>query len=550
MKKLIVILSSLVLSVLSVGALSSCGSGQESTSDSSDKIINVYGCEPQNKLVPGNTTETCGGNILGVLFDELVSYSSDGKAENDVAESITPSDGNKVYEIKIKSGLVFDNGEAVTSESFIKAWNYTAVAENAQGAQSFFAPIKGYKEVAEEGAKTKELSGLVKVSDLEFKIELNEASVTFPLRLGYSAFAPLPVSEFDAEGKLNEGFGDHPIGNGPYKFSQWNHDMDVKIVKSDTYKGNRIPKNGGIDFKVYTGGTEAAYADIQSGALDVLEAVPMTQTKTFQNDPQIQAVVSPSAVYQGLEIPDNLAHFGWDEEGQLRRAAISRAIDRQAIIDKVSDGLADHPVSFSPNSSKISGATDQIKGNEVLQFDAAKAKELWTKADAISKFENPKLDVYYNADGGGKPLLEAVANSIKANLDIESSAKSTPDFKTLLNKEASHTMDGAFRMGWQPDYPSVENYLAPLYSKEAAKNGSNYSGFSNDEFEELMVKGGASDNIDDANKVFVEAEEVLFKYLPCFPLYDPKDKGAAALGVKGMAFDWHGTPDYINIIKD
>ncbi|MDR3128620.1 MAG: ABC transporter substrate-binding protein [Bifidobacteriaceae bacterium] len=548
MKKLVVTLSVLALSVVGLVGLSACGG--QSSSSSSDKVINVYGCEPQNKLVPGNTSETCGGNILLQLFDGLVKYTNEGKAENDVAESITPEDGNKIFDIKIRQGLVFDNGEAITADSFIKSWNYTALAENAQAGQSFFEPIKGYKEVSEENAKTKTLSGLVKVTDLEFKIELEKPSITFPMRLGYSTFAPLPVSQFDDDGRLEDDFGDHPIGNGPYKFSEWNHDMDIKLVKSDTYKGNKVVKNSGLDFKIYTGGSEAAYADVQSGVLDVLDSVPATQSKTFQNDSQVQAVISKSTNFQGLEIPDNLPHFGWDEEGQLRRAAVSYSIDRQSIIDKVVDGLADHPVSYSPNSSEISGASSEVEGNEVLNFNADQAKELWSKADAISKFDNPKLDVYYNADGGGKSLLEAVANSIKTNLGIESSAKSVVDFKTLLNKEAEHNVDGAFRMGWQPDYPSIENFLAPLYTKEAIRTGSNYSGFSNEEFDNLLSDGGAASSIDEANKLFAKAQVLLFKYLPCFPLYDIKNKGVTALGVKGMTFDWHSVPVYTDISKD
>jgi oligopeptide transport system substrate-binding protein len=369
------------------------------------------------------------------------------------------------------------------------------------------------------------------------------------LRLGYSAFDPLPASAFDAKGDLDPNFGEHPIGNGPYKFQEWNHDQNVKIVKSDTYKGDRPAKNAGLDFKIYTGGVEAAYADIQSGSLDVLDTVPQTQSKTFQNDPQVQPVVEDSAVYQGLDIPDNLPHFGYDEEGVLRREAVSMAIDRSGIINTISDGLAEQPVAFSPNNPMISGAKAEIKGNEILKFNSNEAKKKWEEADAISKFDSPHLDVYYNADGGGKALLEAVANSIKTNLGIESSAKAIPDFKTLLNKEAEHQMDGAFRMGWQPDYPSVENYLQPLYSTSAMKTGSNYTGFSNKDFDGLLAKGAAASSIDEANDYFGQAQELLMKYLPAFPLYDPKANGVAAIGVNGMVFDWKSMPVYTDITK-
>ena len=53
------------------------------------------------------------------------------------------------------------------------------------------------------------------------------------------------------------------------------------LVKNPDYKGNEVAKNDGVTFKVYTK-DEAAYADIQSGSLDVMESVPASATKTFK----------------------------------------------------------------------------------------------------------------------------------------------------------------------------------------------------------------------------------------------------------------------------
>src|SRR5688500_16950424 len=48
--------------------------------------ITVRGCEPQNPLIPTNTSETCGGNILDQVLAKLVKYDSDdGHAEMDIA---------------------------------------------------------------------------------------------------------------------------------------------------------------------------------------------------------------------------------------------------------------------------------------------------------------------------------------------------------------------------------------------------------------------------------------------------------------------------------
>ncbi len=93
--------------------LSACG-GSNSNAASGDtagsNIITAYNSEPQNPLIPGNTNETGGGKPVDLLFSRLVSFDKDGKASNEVAESITPNDDATQYTIKIKSGWKFTDG--------------------------------------------------------------------------------------------------------------------------------------------------------------------------------------------------------------------------------------------------------------------------------------------------------------------------------------------------------------------------------------------------------------------------------------------------------
>ena len=125
--------------------LSACG-GSNSNAASGDtagsNIITAYNSEPQNPLIPGNTNETGGGKPGDLLFSRLVSFDKDGKASNEVAESITPNDDATQYTIKIKSGWKFTDGTPVTAESFTKAWSYVANVKNAQKCSSFFSTIK------------------------------------------------------------------------------------------------------------------------------------------------------------------------------------------------------------------------------------------------------------------------------------------------------------------------------------------------------------------------------------------------------------------------
>ncbi|WP_300768490.1 ABC transporter substrate-binding protein [uncultured Bifidobacterium sp.] len=526
-------------------ALSGCGSSSSSTTSSGKDIITAYASEPQNTLIPGNTNETGGVKPGDLLFARLVSFDAEGNASNEVAKSITPNSDASQYTIKLKSGWKFTDGTAVTATSFTKAWSYTANAKNAQLAASFFSTIKGYAALQNTKSLkgTEQLSGLKVVNDTEFIVTLSQPDATFPIKVGYLAFAPLPESFY----KNPKAFGEKPVGNGPYKFQSWTHNSEIKLVKNPSYKGNTVAKNDGVTFKIYTN-DQAAYADIQAGNLDVMETVPSSATKTFQKDSSVQAYNKSGSVIQTFTIPSNLAHFKTDtKEGRLRRQAISMAINRKAITSKVLNGIGTPAVDFT--SPLTPGYSSTIKGVDNLKYNAAKAKKLWAEADAISKYDGT-LTFSYNADGGAKSIYDAVVNQLKNTLGIKAATNPIPTFQEFRDDITSRKMTGAFRTGWQPDYPSAENYLFQLYDSAAADgNGSNDGDYKNSKFDALMTKAYAATTTAEANKIYQQAQEILLNDLPSIPLYYSNASGVAATGVKGFEMNWQNLPVYENMTK-
>ena len=220
---------------------------------------------------------------------------------------------------------------------------------------SFFSNIKGYKEGVEK------LEGLKVVDDLTFTIALNSPEQDFPAQLGYSAFYPLHESAFDDM----DAFGQNPIGNGPYKLAEWTHNQDATIVPNEEYSGGQTPQNDGIKFVFYTS-QDAAYADLLSGNLDVLDAIPDAAFSKYETDLGERAVNQPTAIFQSFTLGENLEHFS-GEEGILRRQAISHAINREEITDTIFKGTRTPAKDFT--SPVMPGYSEDIKGNEVLKYD-------------------------------------------------------------------------------------------------------------------------------------------------------------------------------------
>ncbi len=541
MKRNKIALAGTALFAIGALALAGCASGG-GNSDSgnaggdvdADAIITTNGSEPENPLIPTNTNEVGGGKILDEIFAGLIYYDADGKPVNDMAEEIVTEDPQHLT-VKLKEGQTFTDGEEVTADNFIKAWNEGAKLSNGHLSSYFFEDIEGFSYETDS-----ELTGLEQVDDYTFTIALNKPASDFALRLGYSAFYPLPDVAFDDM----EAFGQNPIGNGPYMIDgedAWQHDVQIDLVRNDDYDGGRKAQNGGLTIKFYAT-QEAAYADLLSNEVDVIDAIPTNSLQVFADELGDRAVNQPSAVFQSFTIGQFLPHFS-GEEGKLRRQAISMAINREEITDTIFSGTRTPAADFT--SPVIAGWSDSVPGSEVLDYDPEKAKELWAEADAIAPWEGD-FKIAYNADGGHDAWVDAVSNSIKNTLGIEASGDPYPTFQDLRTKVNDRTITTAARSGWQADYPGLYNFLGPLYATGAGSNDGDYS---NPEFDELIKAGISNPDADAQIEDFSKAQEVLFEDLPAIPLWYSNVTGGFSENVDNVTFGWNSVPLYYEITK-
>ncbi len=540
-------LSAAALLSASALVLTGCASGDggapaPGTSDTpgastSTGIVTANSNEPQNPLYPANTNEVGGGKILDMVFAGLYYYDADGKAIPEVAKSVESDDATN-YTVKLNDGWTFTNGEKVTASSFVDAWQYGALLSNAQLSSYFFETIDGFSY-----DKDSKLA-LNVVDDLTFTVKLSAPEADWPLRLGYSAFMPLPTEAL-VDGKATTAFGENPIGNGPYMLASadaWQHNVQIDLVPNPDYKGTRTVKNGGVTLKFYDN-QDSAYADLQSDNLDVLDAIPASAFETFEQTLGDRAINQPSAVFQSFTIPEKLEHFG-GEEGKLRRAALSMAINRPEITDVIFFKTRTPASDYT--SPVIAGWSDSLAGSDVLKFNADEAKAKWAEAEKISPYTGT-FTIGYNSDGGHQPWVDAVANSLKNTLGIKAEGQPYATFAELRTDVTDRKIKGAFRTGWQADYPSMFNFLGPLYATNAGSNDGDYS---SPEFDALLKEGASAKSVDDATGFFQKAQEVLLQDLPAIPLWYSNVTGGFSTQVQNVKFGWNSVPLYYEVTKD
>ncbi|MET9957743.1 ABC transporter substrate-binding protein [Streptomyces sp. NPDC006326] len=519
-------------------AATACSTSKDSNAGKSGGNITVVLGEPQHGLVGQNTAESEGAEVLNALFKGLVDY--DNKTNEPklaVAESIETKD-SKVWTIKIKDGFTFHNGEKVDAQSFVRAWNWGANQDNAAEGLPFYSKIEGSDELApgkDKKPTATELKGLKVVDEKTFTVTLKEPFSQFKTMLGYNAFYPLPKA-FEADPKK---FGEAPIGNGPFQMDgAWDHNKQIKIKKYDKYPAEGRAKLDGVTFKIYDN-LDTAYNDLRADNIQIVDKLPISAMATVSQEFGDRYIYKPESGvgYLGLPIATNPEAFGKVEI----RKAISMAIDRDAIGKTIFNGTRKPADDFI--SPIIPGYRKGALG-EAGTYNPAKAKELWTQAGGVP---GNKIELGYNADGGHKEWIEAVANQLKANLGVEVTAKPYAKFGDMLDDLGAQKYKGGFRMAWSMDYPAAENYLRPIFSKIAIENGSNYGGYVNEEFEKTMAEADKATDPAEGLKLYQKADDIIIKDLPYIPVFTYMSSSAYSKSVKNVEVDAQGRMDLANV---
>jgi oligopeptide transport system substrate-binding protein len=527
---------------------SACGGGDEGEGEANVPpgevagAITVRGCTPENPFIPSNTNEVCGGNPLHNVLAKLVRYDPDtAEPINEIAESIESND-SKTWTIKLKDGWTFHDGTPVQAKNFVDAWNWGAYGPNAQLNSYFFEPIQGYDEVhpadpdGTAGPQqappptADKMSGLKVVDDLTFEVTLSRPKSVFKTMLGYTAFAALPDSFFADNGAA---FGKNPIGAGPYKFVSYTENQSIVLTANTDYQGENKPTVKDVTYKVYQD-IDAAYTDLLADNLDILDQLPPSALAggKYQTDLGDRAIEQAEGVIQTVTFPLYDPRFPQDDpKNKELRKAISMAIDRESIVRNVFNDTR------IPMTGWVSPVVDGYKEGvcgEACVFDEEKAKAAFASAGG---FSGP-LTLSYNADGGHKDWVDATCISIKNTLGIDCQPKPYVDLATLRKDVNDRKMDGLIRTGWQMDYPSIENFLTPLYRTGGSSNDSEYS---NKAFDDQM---NAADQAppEEANALYQEAEQILATDLPAIPMWYYKTVAGYSNNVAQVDFDPFGRP--------
>ena len=382
------------------------------------------------------------------------------------------------------------------------------------------------------------LTGLTKVDDLTFEVELSVADPEFPLRLGYTAFYPLPAVALEDPAAFEEA----PIGNGPFMMNgTWEHDVRIPLTAYPDYAGDDAPQVENFTFQIYAD-VNTAYTDALAGNLDIVDTVPPDFLATYQTDFPDRNAEFETTSFTYLGMPMYLEQFTADH-----RRALSMAIDKPQIMESIFLGARDPAFSAIPPS--VFGREDVCPN---WNFDPEAARALWERAGDPGPFE-----VWFNAGSGHELWVEAVVNMWGENLGLD---PSTITFQSLEFAEYLPVVDageltGPYRLGWLADYLSPFNFLDPLYtSTNVPPVGSNSFRYDNPEFDAVLLEGreafAETGNLEDALPFYYEAEDMVCNDVPVIPIYFLKNQTVWSEGTDNVQLDAFSRLDYTSVTAE
>ncbi|GAA1362951.1 ABC transporter substrate-binding protein [Streptomyces beijiangensis] len=349
---------------------------------------------------------------------------------------------NESYRCKLRSGLKFANGKAITSADVKYSIDRVLAINDEAGPVSLL-----------ENIDTIEPAG-----DQEVVFHLKKPDATFPYKLSTPAAAIVDKDVY-APKKLRDGF--HADGSGPYTLkTETKGKQVVKAVftKNPNYNGDLKIQNDKVEIRSFPD------ADAMGKALTAGDIDMMTRTMSPEQIQKMSA--SPQEGINLVEMPGlEIRYLGFNTndpsvKNKAVRQAMAQVIDRGQIASQVYGAAAEPLYSLIPTS--ISGHSNSFF-NKYGDPSRAKAAALLQTAGIHTPV---KLTLHYTTDHYGSgtakefTALQAQLNA-SGLFDITVQGTKWSEYRPAQKKNEY----AVYGLGWFPDFPDPDNYIAPFLDK-------------------------------------------------------------------------------------
>ncbi|MER6034413.1 MULTISPECIES: ABC transporter substrate-binding protein [unclassified Streptomyces] len=497
--------------------LAACG-GSDSGSKSADAI--VVGTTDRFEatsdapapLDPAYAYDVGTWNILRQTVQTLMTQpKGEGNPVPEAAESCSFTDsGNERYACKLREGLQFSDGDKVTAAD-VKYSIERALRINADSGVA--ALLNTIDTVETQG-------------DREVIFHLKTADATFPYKLSTPVAGIVNPKDY-AKDKLRDGFD--VDGSGPYTVKSEVKDNAIvaaTFTKNPSYKGSVTVNNDEVVMRSFDDADAMGQA-IEKGDIDLMTRT-MSPSQIDKLDSGSQANVDLVDM-PGLEI--RYLAFNTNAptvKNKAVRQAMAQLINRGELVSKVYGTQAQPLYSLVP--ATLTGHSNSFF-NQYGDPSVTKAKSSLEKAGITTPV---KLTLHYTTDHYGsatKQEFQILQKQLNDSGLFDVSIQGHP-WSTFRPAERKGDYD-VYGMGWFPDFPDADNFVAPFLDK------GNFLGspYSNGTIQRTLIPESRreADRIN-AVKTLTAIQDTVAEDVPVLPLWQGKQYVAARDNITGVSY--------------
>jgi len=461
------------------------------------------GVEPTS-LDPSIGFDEVSWDPLNNLMEGLTRLSVDHTAQPGVAEDWEISDDGLTYTFQLREDANWSNGDPVVAEDFVYAWKYMLDPETASEAAFLAYFIEGGEEYNSEEGSADDVN-ITAVDDKTLEVVLDAPTGFFLDLLTNPAFFPVnhKVAEEDSDWHAE---ADSFVANGPFELESWDHDDEMVLAKNEEYWDADEVKLDKVHFAMVND-ENTQYQMFESGELDTASIPPELSDELIDDE----------HTFIGDQGGVEFYRFNITEEpfqNKKIRQAFSYAIDRDDIAEYVVKNGVEPAYGFiSPGFTSPEGNDFREENGDLVAFDPDKAKELLEEGMEEEGYDElPEIVLSYNTSDSNKAVAETLQNMFSEHLDVEATLENQ---EWNVFAEAQQDLELQFsRSSFINDYNDPVNFLESFITDSYM----NRTGFTDEEYDELIANGKAETDEEKRWGYLYEAEEYLAEEMIATPI--------------------------------
>lgn len=482
--------------------ITGCSAGQRAD------IVIINGADPES-LDPIITTGQPDIRAAGALFAGLTCPNpKTGLPDPCLAERWDISPDGKVYTFHLRPNLLWSTGQPLTAHDFVYSWTRLLTPKNAASYAGLLYPLLNAEAFNKGKITDPSLLGIRALDDNTLRVELRLPTAYFLDLCAMVTLAAVP--SFAIEANPDQWIRMVPLPvSGPYSLEIWRLNDRIRLRKNPLYWDAANTQNETVDLLPISNSVTALNL-YQLGEADILwdkELIPSDLMDIMLKRSDVHPFDYLGVYFARI----NVTHPPLNNP--LIRKALSMAIDRQALVDRVARAGEQPATHFTP-----SGCANYTPP-EGVGFDPIRARQLLAQAGFPNGEGFPTITYMFNASAGGaakthQKIAVEMQEMWKQHLNINVDLRQT-EWKASLAMMNNLEYD-ICRSSWIGDYNDATTFLN-LFS---SYDGNNRTGWKNPQYDALIEQANTEADMAKRAKILAEAETILVQEsIPIIPLY-------------------------------